>query len=103
MAKPPFTSDETNLYYKYMTLTNAGLTVAVKEKADYSYTDANGNRVENIEPAEVTIYHSPRKWDDDRFMIHLKNRKELREYIEMLQVFEEKYGDLLDQVQGSEN
>lgn len=97
MSKP---YKEDKPYYKRMILNNSSLLIQVNEKADYSYTDGKGKRIEQIEPAEVTIYHSPRYWEDDNFQLHLKNRQQLKDYIKTLQDFEEKHGDLLDMVQG---
>jgi len=90
------------LYYKSMRLKSAQLVVEVKEAADYSYVDDAGERVEQLEPARVSIFHSPAKWDQDKFNVRLKNRAELKEYIAMLEDFEQKFGDLLDQVQTPE-
>jgi len=90
---------ENTLYSKRMFLKSSGLTVEVKEKADYSFTNTDEERVENIKPAEVLIYHSPGKFNQDRFSIRLKDRKALKEYIAMLVDFEKRFGDLLDKVQ----
>ena len=80
------TKEESTQYYKSMRLLSTNLVVEVQEKS-------------NISPGDVRIYHSPRKWDDDQFMVHLKDRQGLRDYIAMLQDFDETYGHLLDQIQ----
>lgn len=86
-------------YRKSMMLTSASLVVEVREKADYSHKDADGKQITNIDPAYVEIFHSPARFDSDRFKVHLKNRQELKDYIEMLVDFEATFGTLLDDVQ----
>ncbi len=76
------------LFYKRMVLKSTNLVVEVKEKSKWDI-------------GEITIYHSPAKWDGDKFMVHLKDRRDLQDYIVMLQDFDESYGDLLDLVKSS--
>lgn len=82
------TTKEDTLYYKSMRLTNAQLVVEVKEKTEF-------------DPADVSIFHSPSKYEN-KFRIQLKNRQELREYIAMLQDFDYRFGNLLDEMQTPE-
>jgi len=77
------------LYYKSMRMTSAQLVVEVREKTSY-------------DPALVKIFHSPSKWEQDKFHVQLKNRGELKDYIAMLIDFEQRFGDLLDQTQAPE-
>lgn len=76
-------------FYKRLVLKSTNLVVEVKEKSEWD----NG---------EITIYHSPRKWDDSQFKVHLKDRQDLKDYITMLQDFDREYGGLLDMVEGNQ-
>lgn len=86
-------------YKKRMVLQGTSLTAEIEEPMDYSYTDLDGKRVKNIEPSCMYIYHSPAYFEQDKFMVHIKNRTKLREYIAMLQDLDEKFGNILDDVE----
>lgn len=83
------TTKEDVKYYKSMTLTSNNLVISVKEST-----------VE--EPASISIFHSPSRFEQDKFRIRLKDRKELQDYIDMLVDFSERFGELLDNVQKKE-
>jgi hypothetical protein len=91
-------TNDKSLYYKRMTLVSASLTVEVKEKADYSYTNSDGKKIKQIEHAYVRIFHSPSKFIN-KDVIELNTREELKDYIKMLQDFDSKYGHYLEEVQ----
>lgn len=76
------------MYYKSMRLKSNNLVITVKEKSEIAR-----------ETGRIEIYHSPAKWEGDRFMVILKNRAELKDYIAMLQDFDERFGDALDLIQ----
>ena len=75
------TTKEDTLYYRSMTLTGKDLTIQLNELGK-----------------EICIFHSPRRWNDSNFQVHLTSRKDLQAYILMLQDFEQRYGDLLDDI-----
>ena len=93
-----YTTKEDTLYYKSMRLTSSNLNVEVTEAHDYSYTNRNNELKGKLSPATIKIFHSPSKYDGDRFSVTLKDRQELNDYIGMLRDFEAKFGHLLDVV-----
>lgn len=75
------------LYTKSLTLVSENLTVEVREKNTW-------------DDGTIQIYHSPRKWKDDNFSIHLAGAKALDEYIEMLMEFRDTYTEEIGKLDG---
>lgn len=80
--------EETNVqYYKYMKLAGEALTVQIQEKSKH-------------QESSITIYHSPAKFDIPHEGLKFTSKQALRDYIDMLEQFYEKYADELEIVKG---
>lgn len=80
--------DET-LYYKSIRLASTGIVVEVKEKSPW-------------DDGAISLFHSPARFDQGHNCLLLRDRQDLKDYIAMLQDFDERFGEQLDDIKRSE-
>lgn len=73
------------MYYKAVRLVSTGIVVRVDEKTPWS-------------DGAIEIFHSPSRFKEGHRTIRLKDRQDLKDYITMLQDFDERFGEQLDEI-----